>query len=283
MMQFIPSVTAPEETSQKAWWCVFQDDRLLVIQREDQADLPRAYNLEELGIDALRTQYLGTLDGRLCYSAEVDADCAPSLPDCVWFELRKFFYVAPEEMFLLAGRAFQVMNWERTHQYCGRCGHATELVAHERARVCPQCQLTQYPRISPAIIVALSKGRSILLAHAPHFPEELYSVLAGFVEAGETFEECVRREVKEEVGIEVTDIRYFGSQPWPFPHSLMVGFTAKYAGGEIQVDQREILEADWFDADHLPTIPGPYSIAGRLIGNFVEEQKSDGVSNFDLA
>lgn len=273
-MHFVPSVTAPEDASLKAWWCIFQEDRLLVIQREECVELPCVRDLAELGIDALRTQYLGTLDERPCYSAEVETDSERSLQDCTWLDLRKLFSALPEELFLLAGRAFQVMNWERTHQYCGQCGHPTQTAAHERARVCPQCHLTQYPRISPAIIVAITKAQSILLANAPRFPEGLYSVLAGFVEAGETFEECVRREVKEEVGIEVEDIRYFGSQPWPFPHSLMVGFTAKYAGGEIRVDRQEILEADWFEADNLPNIPGPYSIARQLIDNFIEGQKN---------
>ncbi|MCP4400876.1 MAG: NAD(+) diphosphatase [bacterium] len=273
-MYFAPSVTAPEDLSLEAWWCIFQENRLLVNQREDSIDLPSARELAELGVEALRTQYLGTLDERPCYSAEVEANSVLNLPGFSWLDLRKLFYSLPEELFLLAGRAFQVMNWERTHQYCGQCGQLTQPSGHERARVCPQCGLTQYPRISPAIIVAISNGRSILLAHAPRFPEGLYSVLAGFVEAGETFEECVRREVQEEVGVEVTDIRYFGSQPWPFPHSLMVGFTAAYAGGEICVDREEILDAAWFQADNLPAIPGPYSIARQLIDNFVKEQTS---------
>ena len=274
-MDFVPSVTVPENSSLAAWWCIFQDDRLLVIQQEEGVELPCARELAELGIEALRVQYLGALDERPCYSAEVDASFVLGrLPNSTWLGLRELFSVLPEELFLLAGRAFQVMNWERTHQYCGQCGHLTQAVIHERARVCPQCHLTQYPRISPAIIVAITRERSILLAHAPRFPEGFYSVLAGFVEAGETFEECVRREVREEVGIEVKDIHYFGSQPWPFPHSLMVGFTATYAGGEICVDQQEILEADWFEADKLPKIPGPYSIARRLIDNFIEEHRS---------
>ena len=275
-MRFIPSVTPPEPPIQKAWWCIFQEDRLLVRQQGENVELPRLHDLGDLGLVALRSQYLGSLDKCPCYSAEVEANAVLSLPEFSWLDLRKLFYALPEELFLLAGRAFQVMNWERTHQYCGQCGQPTQGSERERARVCPQCGLTQYPRISPAIIVAIRKGNSILLARAPRFPEELYSVVAGFVEAGETFEECVQREVKEEVGIEVKDIQYFGSQPWPFPHSLMVGFTAQYAGGEICVDREEILEAGWFQADNLPTIPGPYSIARQLIDNFIEEQRSQG-------
>ena len=275
-MKFIPSVTAPDDLSLSAWWCIFQDDRLLVIQQEKGMELPCLRDPAELGVEALRTQYLGTLGERPCYSAEVATNAVVSRPGVSWFDLRTLFSTLPEEFYLLAGRAFQVMNWERTHQYCGQCGRPTQAADHERARVCPHCRLTQYPRISPAIIVAITKGPSILLAHAPRFPEGLYSVLAGFVEAGETFEECVQREVREEVGIEVKDIRYFGSQPWPFPHSLMVGFTAEYAGGEIRVDRKEILEAAWFQADNLPDIPGAYSIARRLIDNFVKEQTSKG-------
>ncbi len=145
-----------------------------------------------------------------------------------------------------------------------------DIIEGQRAKACPYCQLTIYPRISPAVIVAVIKEQQILLAHAPRFPQGFYSVIAGFVEPGETFEDCVHREVREEVGIEAADIRYFGNQPWPFPDSLMVGFTARYAGGEITVDHDEILEAGWFCADKLPEIPGKVSIARKLIDWFVE-------------
>lgn len=141
----------------------------------------------------------------------------------------------------------------------------------DRALTCAACRNTLYPRISPAIIVAITSGHRLLLARSGHFPgRRMFSVIAGYVEPGETLEDCVRREISEEVGLEVRRIRYFGSQAWPFSGSLMVGFTAEHAGGQIAVDGREILEADWFTRDRLPEIPGKISIARQLIDWFVE-------------
>ena len=160
-----------------------------------------------------------------------------------------------EDLFVLGGRAVQIVEWDRTHQYCGRCGSRTHTKEKERQSL-PQCGLHNFPRLSPAIIVAVERGNEILLARSAHFPQGMFSVLAGFVEPGETTEECVVREVKEEVGITVGNIRYFGSQPWPFPNSLMLGFTAEYVEGELALDPTEIAEAGWFRADSLPSIPG---------------------------
>jgi NAD+ diphosphatase len=270
-MSFISSVVPPSEQAAPAWWFVFKNDELLVKLNEDSAYIPCVTDLEELSLKPIRTQYLGTLDGTHCYSAEIDAQ-NDSIPDGMSFRrFRSLYEALPEEMFWAAGRAFQVMDWDRTHQYCGRCGHPTQSADGERAKVCPECGLTNYPQIAPAIIVAVVKDHQLLLAHAKRFPKKgLYSVLAGFVEVGETFEECVRREVEEETGIEVKDIQYFGSQPWPFPHSLMVGFTAKYVGGEIRVDDTEISDAGWFTVDNLPLGPSKISIARKLIDWFVE-------------
>jgi NAD+ diphosphatase len=273
-MPFVSSVVPPSKQGEPAWWFVFKDDAVLVKLNEDVAHIPCVTALDQLSLQPIRTQYLGTLDGRHCYSAEVDAQ-DNSIPDGMSFQrFRSLYNALPEEIFWAAGRAFQVMDWDRTHQYCGKCGHPTQSAEGERAKVCPECGQTSYPRIAPAVIVAVVKDRQLLLAHANRFPKGLYSVIAGFVEVGETFEECVRREVKEETAIEVKDIQYFGSQPWPFPHSLMVGFTAKYAGGEIRVDDTEITEAGWFTADNLPICPTKISIARRLIDWFVENTQN---------
>jgi NAD+ diphosphatase len=158
----------------------------------------------------------------------------------IFQELRPLLGLLGEDIFSVAAQAFQILHWDRTHQFCGRCGSHTEPKGEERARVCTQCSLVNYPAISPAIIVVVIKGPQILLARSHRFQTRFYSVLAGFVEYGETFEQCVRREVKEEVGIDVENIRYFASQPWPFPNTLMVGFTADYAGGAVTVDNVEI-------------------------------------------
>lgn len=179
--------------------------------------------------------------------------------------LRELFMVLGEERWHAAGRAVQIVEWARTHRFCGRCATPTERVAGELAMKCPACGLTFYPRLAPAVIVLVRRGREALLARGARFPLPFFSTLAGFVEPGETLEQTVAREVREEVGVEVNNVRYFGSQPWPFPHSLMVGFIADWAGGEIKVDPVEIVEATWFEPENLPVIPPKISIARRLI------------------
>src|SRR5581483_1123158 len=145
----------------------------------------------------------------------------------------------------------------------------------ELARRCPRCGLTTFPRISPAVIVLVRRGERVLLGRGSHLPPGLFSTLAGFVEPGETLEEAVRREIREEAGIEVDDVRYFGSQPWPFPDSLMIGFFAEHAGGEIVVDSNELAEARWFALDELPPVPPPFSIARALVDAWVKERGGD--------
>ena len=171
----------------------------------------------------------------------------------------------------MAGRAFQVVQWDRTHRFCGRCGRATVHHERDRARQCPGCGLVSYPRVSPAVIVLVSRGDRFLLARNASFPGKRYSIIAGFVEAGETLETAVIREIREEVGIEVRNVAYFGSQPWPFPHSLMVGFTAEHASGEIAIDGEEIVDAGWYspDPEQLPELPNRISISRRLIDSFL--------------
>ena len=183
--------------------------------------------------------------------------------------LRPLWSMLDEDTWAVAGRAVQIVEWDRTHRFCGRCGGPTELAPDERARRCPACGLSAFPRVAPAVIVCVTHEDRILLARGTRFPGVMYSVLAGFVEPGESLEECVAREIEEEVGIRVADIRYFGSQPWPFPHSLMIGFTASYAGGEIAIDPVEIMDAQWFTRDALPPLPPRISIARHLIDAYV--------------
>jgi len=170
-------------------------------------------------------------------------------------------------------RASQLATFLDTHRFCGRCG--TELADQEGelARKCPECTLVVYPRVTPAVIMLVRRGRQALLARNGRFPIPFFSALAGFVEMGETLEETVVREVREEVGIDVRDVRYFGSQPWPFPHSVMIGFTAEWSAGEVKVDGVEIAEAHWFDPEALPRVPPPISIARQLIDAWVEQTR----------
>jgi NAD+ diphosphatase len=173
--------------------------------------------------------------------------------------------LAGDEAFALAGRAVQLLDWQAQHRFCGRCGKPTERKPDEHAMHCADCGLIVYPRISPAVMVLVRDGDRLLLARSPRFKPGVYSALAGFVEPGETLEQCAAREVREEVGVEITNLRYFASQPWPFPNSLMVAFYADYAGGEILPDPSEIEAAAWFSTDALPILPDPVSISRRLI------------------
>jgi NAD+ diphosphatase len=179
--------------------------------------------------------------------------------------LRDVFGLLGDAGFLAAGRATQLVEWATTSRFCGRCGSTAEPVAGERCTRCSKCGLLAYPRIAPAIIVLVRRGDEAILARNARSKMSFYSTLAGFVEVGESLEQTVAREVREEVGVEVENVRYFGSQSWPFPHSLMVGFTAEWKAGEIQADGVEIVDAKWFRADALPLIPPPISISRRLI------------------
>ena len=167
------------------------------------------------------------------------------------------------------GYAAQISTWAREHRFCGSCGQAMQQVPGERAMYCPFCDLRHYPRISPSMIVLVTRGDEVLLARSPRFVTGIYSTLAGFAEPGESVEECVRREVMEEVQVKVKNIRYLGSQSWPFPHSMMLGFHAEYDGGEIVPQADEIEDAQWFNINALPPLPASRSIARYLIDSYV--------------
>ena len=275
-MLFLPAVAPPPTFSTNALWFLFHGDRLLVEIRGVEVAIPLWASTEEAGLLPVRTQFLGTLDGTPCYSGELAEEFGPE--GTSFRALRPLLGVLPEEMFSLAGRAFQVMDWDRTHQFCGKCGGRTDPLEGERGRACAACGLHFFPRVTPAVIVAVVRNGKILLAQSSRFPAAFYSVLAGFVEPGETFEECVHREIREEVGIEVENLRYFGSQPWPFPHSLMVGFTASYAGGNLVLEEKEIVQAGWFGAEEILRLRIPHhgTIARRMIDRFLAEPPPDG-------
>ena len=269
-MPFISDIKPPSKETETALWFLFHNQRLLVRYEENGYAIPQSPDLERLNLAILKQEFFGSLDDHLCYLAEVED--ANSVSDAFGFiGLRELFLSFEEDMIRAAGVANQLVQWNQNHRYCGRCGSITENKANERAKICPECGLINYPRLSPAIIVAVQRGDQLLLAHSKRFPGKFYSVLAGFVEPGETLEQCVKREVGEEVGIDVKNVRYFGSQPWPFPDSLMIAFTAEYAGGEIRIDGSEIADAGWFSADLLPSIPPRISIARQLIDWFSDD------------
>jgi NAD+ diphosphatase len=270
--KFISGIVPLSEREEPAWWFAFQGNKLLVYLESSSVSIPYLIDFKELGLAPLSQHYLGRLDKQHCYAVGLAEETTP--PTGMSFEgLRQVYGRLDEDLFWIATRAVQVVDWDRTHQFCGQCGTPTKTSSAERAKECPICGLLHFPRLSPAIIVLVERDHELLLARSRHFLPGMYSVLAGFVEPGETLEEAVVREVKEEVGLTVKEIKYFGSQPWPFPHSLMIGFTAQYASGEISLQDPEIEYAGWFTADNLPTIPGKISIARKLIDWFVEKEK----------
>lgn len=269
--RYKPEVTPYRRNSDHTYWFIFNQNKMLINLKNDNV-IPFTRNLEELKISPIRTQYLGTLKGKPSYSAEVTPETKP--PEGMEFkDLRSLYEVLDEDIFLLAGKAIQIVNWDKNHQFCGRCGTPTETKKDEMAKICPKCGFTSYTRLSPAVITAIIKDGKILMAKHG-YRRNMYGLIAGFVEPGETLEEAVEREVMEEVGLKVKNIKYFSSQPWPFPNSLMIGFTAEYESGAIQVDEVEITDAKWFAADEIPRIPSRMSIASELIDWFVKNYSS---------
>ncbi len=227
---FEPGAALPKELAAASLCFVWRDDKILA-RNGDPPTLPTLSDVIAMGIDGLRSLFLQI----------------------------------PDPLLALAGRSSQVVEWDRSHRYCGRCGTPTLDKPDERAKQCPACGYVVYPRVSPAMMVLVTRGRELLLARANRFPNAMYSALAGFVELGESIEDCIHREVREEVGVEVDNLVYFASQSWPFPHSLMIAFTAEYASGEARPCDAEIADVQWFSLDALPQLPSPVSISRKLI------------------
>jgi NAD+ diphosphatase len=246
---------------------VWRDDRILARAAEPPT-LPTLSDVLRLGLDGVR-HYLGRYRGTDCIAFDVAGE-SPDIDGWQWRGLRSLFLQLPEAELALAGRSFQISEWDRSHRFCGRCGAATRDKAGERAKECTACGHVAYPRISPAMMVLVTRGHDLLLARANRFPGAMYSALAGFVEAGESIEDCIHREVREEVGIEVRNLCYFTSQAWPFPHSLMIAYTAEYAAGDMRPCDAEIADAQWFSLDALPQLPSPISVSRKLIDATIE-------------
>ena len=258
-----PMFHPPERQDQPALWFLYRGGKLAVLPG-GEGRVPLALQPAELGLQEDGRHYLGLYEGRDCYVAELAADAA--MPEGVEFHgLRDLFTVMDESLAVLAGRAYQIKEWALNHRFCGRCGGPTEPRTRERGLVCRACRRTMYPPISPAVMVLIRRGREVLLLRRKGAEATRFSSLAGFMEPGEELEDTCRREAMEEVNVRLANLRYFGSQPWPFPHSLMVAFVADYAGGEVKPDGVEIEEARWFDAAELLERPPSVSIGRRLI------------------
>jgi len=242
---------------------IFYRGQLLV--REAGLALPDAALLARLGLESARLQPLGQLGERYCQTGWVDVE--PALPaGFAWRGLRSLFGEMDEDLLGVAARAAQIAEWARTHRFCGVCGGGTVLAVGERCFKCLDCGHSAYPRISPAMMVLIRRGESVLLAKHVMHATQRFVPLAGFLEAGESIEEAIHREVFEEVGLRVHNLRYFASQAWPFPHSLMLAFTADYLDGEIRVDASEIAEARWFGpGDAWPEPVPQFSISSVLV------------------
>ncbi|HEY0062671.1 MAG TPA: NAD(+) diphosphatase [Telluria sp.] len=242
---------------------VFQAGQMLV--RSADLALPESAHLDALGMTAERRYPVGTLDGRYCQTGWCARDAAAP-EGYEWRGLRSLFGALDDGFMGVAGRAGQIADWARTHQFCGVCATPMQLVSGERCFKCPACGMIAYPRISPAMMVLIRKGEHVLLAMHTASAAKRFTPLAGFLEAGESIEEAVHREVFEEVGLRVHNLQYFASQSWPFPHSLMIAFTADYLDGEIRIDQNELSEARWFGpGDEWPERVPHISISSILV------------------
>jgi NAD+ diphosphatase len=229
----------------------------------------------ELADDSWERHVVGIVEGDAWWAVDVPAG-APDPSYGSALDLFSYFGRAAQSEWMAAGRAVQIVEWARTHRFCGRCATPTEPSAGERGMKCPSCGLVAYPRLAPAMIVLVTRGepgpdQEALLARGVNFPMPMYSCLAGFVEPGEDLEGAVVREVAEEVGIRLTNVSYRASQPWPFPHSLMIGFRAEYDSGDLVLDETEIADANWYRRDELPMIPPGISVARRLIDEWLHE------------
>lgn len=246
-----------------ALWFPFREGELLVQQNEHGVSIISGDDASLAVVQPQTITYLGTLGDQPCMTCEVSA--GTTLP-ANWkaLSLRALYDQVDITLYGIAGYALQILLWQRNSRYCPVCGHETEIIPASWGKECHNCGHISYPPSVPAILVLVHDGERVLLAHKPGWGRR-YSILAGFVEPGESLEECVAREVMEEVGVNITDITYVGSQPWPFPHQLMIGYMARYVSGDIRIDELELDDAQWFQIDALPELPPPMSLARQII------------------
>jgi NAD+ diphosphatase len=266
---FRPDTDAPEVTGNELY-IVFQRGELVTDMRAAQPCLLPAEQVQRNDWNALRSHFMGYWHEQSCHALELDPAATLDLMRYQKGSLYQVLGRVEEQLFALVGRASQLLDWDRDHQFCGRCGNPMRPDTLERAMRCEPCGTINYPRIAPCAIVLITRGEELLLARNANFPGPMYSTLAGFIEPGETVEETLVREVREEVGVEVCNLRYFQSQSWPFPNQLMLGFFADYAGGDIVCDEVEIVDAQWFHVNELPMIPPVASVSGQLIQHYID-------------
>lgn len=264
---FDPRAELPPPDGESQWF-VFAGDSLLVREHESGAVLALRGELP-VPIDGPSIA-LGEIDGRRCYAALADeASLDPSITRA---SLRSLHARLSTDAFAAASLAAQLTYFAANYRFCARCAGALAPTPQSRARTCTRCKHEWYPRVSPCAIVLVRDGDRLLMTRQARYPAGMYGLVAGFVEANESVEQCAARECLEECGVQLRNLRYFGSQPWPFPHQLMLGYVADYAGGELVVDTTELEDARWFHRDELPKLPTQISIARKLIDAFVERR-----------
>ena len=266
---FVPAKRGTKPPIERGNWLIIQDQKLLVVPDGESFRLPAGERPAKLDGAISESIWLGTLGGDTeCWVASLPRDAV--VPEAFHRETLVPMQGTrlPDDLLSLGGMAMQALWWESTSGFCPRCGDRTERLPGEWGKRCPSCTYEHYPHLHPAVIVVVRDGDRVLLARKSIWAPGRYALVAGFVDNGESLEGCVAREVKEEVGVDVTDITYVGSQNWPFPSQLMVGFVATYAGGEITVDPEELEDARWFPCSSLPSLPSRHSISRFLIDNF---------------
>lgn len=272
-IKFEPSKHPLYDNENKDYMYLFRDDKLMVKKEGNKYIIPNKKSVDKVGLKIKHFQCLGAYNRLNCFCGQIDELIDEK--DYEFIDLRTYSREISQDDFLVSAKARLLLDYARANEKCGVCGSPTKLKEEEedRAIICTKCRNMVWPKTAPAIIVAVTKGDKLLLAHNRMFKDGMYSVLAGFVEMGETFEDCVRREVYEETGIKVTNIKYFGSQPWPFPNSMMIGFTAEYLEGEIDVDNDEIIHAKWFSKEEIPGVYNKsISISTDLIEWFLKRE-----------
>ncbi|KTD14537.1 NADH pyrophosphatase [Legionella gratiana] len=262
---FTSQLHPPTSFTEPAFWFIFHGEELLLQNNS----IPRFISIDELNLINEREIYLGTYGTIPCFTVEVHQK-STALPQGMGFQhvRQSHEILEDDDLFRLVTRAKQLLHWDKSTQFCGYCGHKTQSSTTERAKICPVCRSLIFPQIAPVMLVLIWRDDEILLARSPHFVPGVYSVLAGYVEPGEMLEHTVVREVKEEVGLTIKNLQYFSSQPWPFQSNLMLGFTAEYSHGEIQIDTTEIEDAQWFSIKKLPQLPKPISLSRQMIDQY---------------
>lgn len=272
---FVSQIHPPAPLTQPAFWFVFQNEEILLQTTFNISRIPKLLDINSFNFAIQQQLYLGVYENIPCFTAQVEQTSTTSLPPDIAFQQIRQSHATlnDEDLFHIVTRARQVLHWDKNTQYCGCCGSRTQLSNKERAKECPACKILFFPQISPVMLVLIWREDEILLARSSYFLPGIYSILAGFVEPGETLERTIMREAEEEVGIKIKNLSYFGSQPWPFPSNLMLGFMAEYDSGDIRIDPQELEDAQWFSIHDLPTLPKPISLSRRMIDAYLESRK----------